>query len=128
MHDKTSNEVEPKYKVADGKCNLYTLNMYNTTSSCLINGKKPGHFFNTDIPQILDIVDSELVLNCTTVSGVYDALKQQILNYIEKKSSENLSSHMFEKSSIMITKKDENAHGILNIQINHPNSITMCQL
>jgi len=78
VNDKKSNEVELKFKVADGKTHLYTLNMYNTTSSCLINGKNPQHFFNTDLPNILELMESTLVLNDETLSGINQKMKQQI--------------------------------------------------
>ena len=116
VQDKKSNEVELKHKVADVKCNLYTLNMYNTTSSCLINGKKPEHFFSTDVPKILDIVESELDFKCTSISEVNESMKQQILIYLEHKS-EHMSPNIINKPRVTAPQEDKNAHNTSNVQI-----------
>jgi hypothetical protein len=61
--DKQGNQVEAKYKVCQDNCHLYTLNMYFTKSSCLVNGKQAAQFINTDLPNILTLIESELKEN-----------------------------------------------------------------
>ena len=39
--DKQDNLVETKFKMKSGKQDLYTLNMYHTKYTCLVNGRQP---------------------------------------------------------------------------------------
>ena len=43
VQDKKGAVVETQYKVTSGKTSIYTLNLYHTTSSCLVNGKMSNY-------------------------------------------------------------------------------------
>ena len=70
VFDSRENLVEIKYKVAKGKSQLYTLNMYNTKCSCLVNGKQPHQFTNIDLPNMLTKLQTQLQLCDKTFEGV----------------------------------------------------------
>ncbi|KAH3858942.1 hypothetical protein DPMN_101587 [Dreissena polymorpha] len=40
VHDRQGNLVETQYKLSSGRQGIYTLNLYHTRSSCLINREK----------------------------------------------------------------------------------------
>ncbi|KAH3850849.1 hypothetical protein DPMN_093324 [Dreissena polymorpha] len=67
-NDKKSNEGELSNKVADEKNHLHTFNMYHTTSSCLIIGRNVAHVFDTDLPNILQIMKTDIQSNNTSIS------------------------------------------------------------
>ena len=50
VYDSQGNNTETKYKLTSGRNNIYTLNMYHTKSSCLINGKQSNLFMERDMP------------------------------------------------------------------------------
>jgi hypothetical protein len=52
--DNKGNLVETKYKVPNGRASMFTLNMYHTASSALINGRDTEHFMSNDLYDILD--------------------------------------------------------------------------
>ena len=93
-NDKKSNEVELCYKVADEKNHLYTFNMYHTTSSCLINGRNVSHFFDTDLPNILQIMNTDIQSHNKSISELNEYMKQQILSYLKRKNPKRPSPKM----------------------------------
>ncbi|KAH3734236.1 hypothetical protein DPMN_040675 [Dreissena polymorpha] len=90
-NDRKSNKVELSYKVADEKNHLYTFNLYHTTSSCLINGRNVAHFFYTDLPNILQIMKTDIQSNNKSIN---EYMKQQILSYLERKNPQRQSPKM----------------------------------
>jgi len=49
VKDKKGNEVETKYNVSSAQKNIsYTLTLYHTTSTCLVNGKNTRQFIDSD--------------------------------------------------------------------------------
>ncbi|KAH3709182.1 hypothetical protein DPMN_068644 [Dreissena polymorpha] len=90
-NDRKSNGVELCYKVADEKNHLYMFNMYHTTSSCLINGRNVAHFFDIDLPNILQIMKTDNQTNNKSISEINECMKQQILSYLERKNPERPS-------------------------------------
>ena len=73
--DTQGSLVETKYKITQGRKTVYTLNMYHTKSSCLVNGKRANIFIDTDLPEILKIVETNLVSSGVSVSEVNDSIK-----------------------------------------------------
>ncbi|KAH3891296.1 hypothetical protein DPMN_015389 [Dreissena polymorpha] len=92
--DKKSNKVELSHKVADEKNHLYTFNMYHTTSSCLINGRNVAHFFDTDLPKILQIMKTDIQSNNKSIGELNEYMKQQILSYLERRNPERPTPKM----------------------------------
>lgn len=87
VHDKKGNLVETKYKMASGMTSYYTLNMYHTKCTCLVNGKQTAYFMETDLPKIIDLVEDNLQSENTSVNEVNENIKKLITVYY--KSSEN---------------------------------------
>ena len=54
--------METRYKVAVGE-NSYTLNMYHTTSSCLVNGKETKTFIEKHLSSIINVIEVRLIEN-----------------------------------------------------------------
>ena len=59
VHDKLKRIVETKYKVQCHK-NTYTLNMYHTRSSWLVNGKGVEKFMDKHLPVVVSSVEKSL--------------------------------------------------------------------
>jgi len=59
VHDKKQRHVETKFKV-NFDDQSYTLNMYHTTSSCLVNGKMATCFCDEHLPTIMSSIETEL--------------------------------------------------------------------
>ena len=74
VHDKKQRNVETKYKVSCGD-STYTLNMYHTTSSCLVNGKKVACFLDIHLPAIMHSIETELAKHGITIADVNEALE-----------------------------------------------------
>ncbi|KAH3850756.1 hypothetical protein DPMN_093229 [Dreissena polymorpha] len=68
--------------------------MYHTTSSCLINSRNVAHFFDTDLPNILQIMKTDIQSNNKSISALNVYMKQQILSYLERKNPERPSPKM----------------------------------
>ena len=80
VQDKNSAVVETQYKLTAGKSQLYTLNMYHTRSSCLVNGKKLQIFREKDFPEIMHKMEQKLEMNDTSHIEVNESLRKLILN------------------------------------------------
>ncbi|KAH3778927.1 hypothetical protein DPMN_180404 [Dreissena polymorpha] len=68
--------------------------MYHSTSSCLINGRNVAHFFDIDLPNILQIMKTDIQSNNKSISELNVYMKQQILSYLERKNPERPSPKM----------------------------------
>lgn len=88
--DKSGNFIETKYKVFSGKFH-YTLNMYHTQCSCLINGKNTHLFLGTDLPNILNSIESLLAENNCSVSDMNKMIRNMVECY-EQQCKENNSN------------------------------------
>ena len=66
--DKKGHIVETKFKISCGKSPVYTLNMYHTKSSCLVNGKHVQHFIDNHLPQLINAIECKLDSGNTSVT------------------------------------------------------------
>lgn len=66
--DTKGNIVESKFKISQGKTHLYTLNLYHTKCSALVNGRSTNRFIDTDLPKILDWIQSDICTNSGPIS------------------------------------------------------------
>ena len=80
VQDKQDNLVETKFKMKSGKQDLYTLNMYHTKCTCLVNGRQPGHFLQEDLPSILKTVELNLQQNSVTVDEINQMFQTILLS------------------------------------------------
>lgn len=81
VSDRKGRNVETKYKAFEGNVPMYTINLYHTTCTCLINGSKTAQFMSEDLHSIISVIETELVNENTTVEDVNANLKQVILDY-----------------------------------------------
>ncbi|KAH3737849.1 hypothetical protein DPMN_044446 [Dreissena polymorpha] len=68
--------------------------MYHTTSSCLINGRNVAHFFDTDLPKILQIMKTDIQSNNKSIGELNEYMKQQILSYLKRRNLERPTPKM----------------------------------
>jgi len=80
VFDKKGHQLETKYRLSKGRNSLYTLNLYHTRCSALINGKCEQHFIETDFPQIMHIVQEKLNDRNTTLGEFNANVKSSLLN------------------------------------------------
>ncbi|KAH3737520.1 hypothetical protein DPMN_044113 [Dreissena polymorpha] len=57
VHDRQGNLVETQYKLSSGRQGIYTLNLYHTKSSCLINGENAHQFTEIHLPAMLKNIE-----------------------------------------------------------------------
>jgi len=107
VKDKSGVHVETKYKVGRDKSHLYTLNMYYSRSSCLVNGKHVEQYLDTDLPSIVNSAQVSLHSNNVSTGEMNEYIKNQILSSIEESDK---------KGPIIseISKEDDENH--LNIE------------
>lgn len=102
--DKKGDLVEVKYKISKGKSYLYTLNMYNTKCSCLINGKQPHQFTETDLPSMLNKLEEQLSLCGITVEDV----NTNVVNLLQRCQQDLIQSRSTKASVTPISNTQEN--------------------
>ena len=77
--------VETRYKVSTNQCNLYTANLYHTTSSCLVNGCNTEVFMDSDLIQIITNVEKKLTNSDISLDSlnayIKSVLNGQSVNY-----------------------------------------------
>lgn len=79
------NTVQITVRVNNTDGESYTVNMYNTTSKLLINGKNIDQFLNVDIKVIHDRLSSTLTSE-HTLKSLNELLKSQLINLIEDRN------------------------------------------
>ena len=89
VNDQRGAIVESQFKLSSGKTSLYTMNLYNTTSSCLVNGKKTHIFRDKDFPQIIENIEQTLILNNTTSSEINENIRQMIIDSVSNENASN---------------------------------------
>lgn len=112
--DKGGNVVETKYTVTKGKASLYTINMYHTKCSYLVNGRNPRHFISEDLPKIVDSIRSQLD---RPISAINDELRQMLINMesVEVREEESNS-----RQQACISGATEEVSTLVTNQVNIP--------
>ena len=59
VRDQKGAEVSQVYRITSKDGKKYTLNLYHTTSSALVNGRNETLFLNTDLPNIIKSIDGK---------------------------------------------------------------------
>jgi len=77
VHDKKQRNVESKFKISFGNSS-YTLNMYHSTSKCLVNGKMTTSFCNEHLPEIMSSIENELSRCGLTVQDINHAVSEML--------------------------------------------------
>lgn len=88
--DKKGSQVECRYKAFRGKQHLYTLNLYHTTSSCLVNGKSIKYFMDTDLPNLFEVIDQRL--EGSTVEEVNISVRNIIEQYFSNGTDDDTNT------------------------------------
>ena len=103
--DNRGSIVETRYKVAKGKSYMYTLNMYHTKCSYLVNGRNPLHFVKTDLPSILETIVSELNSCDTSVSKMNEDIRNMLLQL--KQNEPNIRQTNYSASDILCISESD---------------------
>lgn len=105
VEDKNGHVVEMKYRVNihARKQIHYCLNMYNTKCSCLINGKGLATFIETDVQQLLQLVQHKLSAENTSIGQVNSSIRNLVHQYFARNSAEFQSTNESDKSSRLIS-------------------------
>ena len=78
VFDKKGCLIETKYRLTKGRSGLYTLNLYHTRCSALVNGKADQHFIETDLPNIIKLAEQNLSDNNTTLSELNNHVSESL--------------------------------------------------
>ena len=89
--DKTGHQVETKYKVSYGKCGHYTLNMYHTRSSCLVNGKNTAQFLQNDLPRIFTAIETKISSENCSMEDFNANVRDMILQYFNARDTPEMN-------------------------------------
>ena len=79
--DKKRSHVETKYKVVTGKSSHYTMNMYHTKCSLLVNGRGTRQFLSIDFHEIMSRLDTYLTENGESLEKFNQQIKHVLLEY-----------------------------------------------
>jgi len=77
VQDKKLRHVETKFKISFG-VSSYTLNMYHSTSKCLVNGKMSATFCEEHLPAIMSSIENELSKFGLTVQDINHAVSDML--------------------------------------------------
>ena len=100
VHDRKGHLVETKYKISTEFGKSYTLNMYHTTSNCLVNGNNSNYFTQKDLPEILKIIETKVETNETTVSRINDSFKKFLQRSDSERNSDDQRTRFCEDSEL----------------------------
>ncbi|KAH3791539.1 hypothetical protein DPMN_145027 [Dreissena polymorpha] len=81
VHAKNVFLIETKYKLSLGRQGVYTIALYHTKSSCLVNGKRRNVFIRDDLPEIPKFGEQNLIKHGTTVDEVNTTIQCLISSY-----------------------------------------------
>ncbi|KAH3695570.1 hypothetical protein DPMN_083031 [Dreissena polymorpha] len=79
VHDKKGFLIETKYKLSLGRQGVYTITLYHTKSSCLVNGTHMNAFIRDDLLEILKFGEQNLIKHGTTGDEVNATIQRLIL-------------------------------------------------
>lgn len=87
VYDKSKNIIETRYRVSLRHSGQYTLNMYHTSSSCLVNGRNTSKFLDTDLPNILTKINQNLTRENCSINDFNSSVRDMIVHYFEYEST-----------------------------------------
>ena len=79
MVDNNGHRIETKYKIARGKCHQYTVNLYHTKCSSLVNGKYVQQYLRFDLHEPLSRMESWLQTRNTTLNNINTCVQYFIM-------------------------------------------------
>lgn len=105
--DQKGRVVSLIIRVSDSEIHVYTLCVYYTRCSFLVNGKKVEKFMDDDLPAIHDML-KEVVLDGKPVDlkALNKALELQLNKLLNAKQKPNIQSNLVNQLAITSGKKD----------------------
>lgn len=100
VYDKKRNVVEVRYRVEGDSGGHYTLNMYNTTCNCLINGKNSVQFIEKDVIGIFDHIQQSLEKNDCTIHQFNQNVRNMLVTFCENSSQTRCSPSKSNKNDV----------------------------
>ena len=83
VKDKTENIVETRFRISAHKSSgHFTLNLYHTTTSCLVNGRNTTQFLNVDLPNIFSMIETKVSQENCTINDFNANIRDMIVNYL----------------------------------------------
>lgn len=71
VKDNKGKTVETKFKICSGKSHIYTLNLYHTKCTALVNGRLSSVFIDKDLPKLLDTIESDMNITGPSTSTTH---------------------------------------------------------
>ncbi|VDI46255.1 Hypothetical predicted protein [Mytilus galloprovincialis] len=104
-NDKSGNTVQKTYKVREDETDNYTINLYLTKCSILVNGKYSTNFINRDLPKLHEII-SQTTINGETIDiqETNKVLAQKLDSILKQSSNDSNKHHVNEHNN---TKEEE---------------------
>ena len=116
--DKAGYQVETKYKVFSGKSGHYTLNMYHTRSSCLVNGKNAAQFLQKDLPSIFTAIEQNISSENCSIEDFNAKVRDMILTYFNTRDTlemhESTTLHLQELETYPTSQLQTTEDGSMN--------------
>ena len=92
--DKKGNEVETKYNVSSPQKNIsYTLTLYHTKSTCLVNGKNTRQFIDSDLSEILAGIEKKLLEKGCSLDDFNKSIKNMLVAYFADQTKRKIAIH-----------------------------------
>ena len=117
VHDKAGNCVESKYKVSARKAGHYMLNMYHTTTSCLVNGRNTSKFLDIDLQKIVSIIDQKVSQENCSITDFNDSVREMILMYLISRNQSRSENETADVPAILNLDSERAVHvrNVLNV-------------
>lgn len=92
VKDKKGRLVETKYKLTQRGQGVYTINLYHTTCSCLVNGKQTYLFLERDMPELVKRIEIEVQSQNTSIDNINQSFKKLMNESVSKCTSESTTT------------------------------------
>lgn len=117
--DQQELEVETRYRAYKHHQHLYTLNLYHTRCTCLLNGKHTDHFMSINLAEIMLNIKAGLQAENVTLNEISGMLEYWLLqcrnSNVEVQTPRNGSSNIHHKKT-----RDEHYPAICTISSDLP--------
>ncbi|KAH3786518.1 hypothetical protein DPMN_164625 [Dreissena polymorpha] len=124
VYDNIGSLVETKYRLSSGRNGVYTINLYHTKCSCLVNGKMVNQFAESDLLEIIQLTSNKLISENLTVDEVnakFQEILQECMLVLTNKQTEEkdvccLRPEINDFNFMVNTKQPEHFESVLKVQ------------
>ncbi|KAH3866538.1 hypothetical protein DPMN_029615 [Dreissena polymorpha] len=125
VYDTIGSLVETKYRLSFGRNGVYTINLYHTKCSCLVNGKIClNQFAESDLSEIIQLATNKLISENLTVDEVntkFQEILQDCMLVLTNKQTEEkdvcgLRPEINDSNFTVNTKQLENFESVFKVQ------------